>query len=110
MADTHMVHSNEDGNESYQVEAMLSLWNISKAGTLMKHKEQTIDYPVAYQDCCMEHMRLTLSDDKKYISLSCTDGGDHSSGIHFQGWNTKNLKPLSFNSALLANVNKPVHG
>lgn len=39
MGDNHMIHSNKDGSEDYQVECMITLWNISKAGTLMKYKE-----------------------------------------------------------------------
>jgi hypothetical protein len=77
----------------------------------MKYIEQAIDYPqTTYQDCNMDHMRLNLSDDRKYISLSCTDINDHSSDIHFKAWKVKDLKPLILNKKLIQNLNAPVHG
>lgn len=104
-----MIH--ENGDESgYKVEAMISLWNISKAGTLMKYKEQRINYPYAYQDCLMEHMRLNLSDDKKYVCLTTSDAKDHSSKINFCAWTAKSLKPLILKKKLVENLNTPIHG
>ena len=55
-------------------------------------------------------MRLALSDDKRYISLACSDVSDHSSPIHFMAWDSKKLKPLEMNPRLLENVNAPVEG
>ena len=50
MVGSHLIHKNANGSEDYQVEALISLWHISKKGTLLKYKERTINYPVAYQD------------------------------------------------------------
>ena len=72
--------------------------------------EKSIDYPTNYQDSHMDHMRLNLSNDKKYISLACTDKKNESADIHFVSWRSDNLKTLTLNPTLLANLNKPVHG
>ena len=72
--------------------------------------EKTINYPVAYQDSNIDHMRLMLSDDKEYFSLACTDAKDQRSEIYFQAWRTDNLHRLKLNPLLQANLNAPVHG
>jgi hypothetical protein len=76
----------------------------------MKYKEQEFTYPITHQDSKMDHMRLALSDDKKYISLSCSDVCDHSSPTHFLAWNSNSLKPLKLNQRLLKNLNANVEG
>tara|TARA_B110000285_G_scaffold234330_1_gene310888 strand:+ start:568 stop:855 length:288 start_codon:yes stop_codon:yes gene_type:complete len=58
----------------------------------------------------MDHMRLNLSDDRKYVCLSCTDAKDKKSDIHFAAWRSNDLKPLILNKTLVENLNKPVHG
>ena len=57
----------------------------------MKFKELSINYPFAYQDSTMDHMRLNLSDDKKFFCLSCRDAKDKNSEIHFMAYRCENL-------------------
>ena len=54
-------------------------------------------------------MKLNLSDDLRYICLSCTENKPGSE-IHFKAWNAKSLKPLVLNQDLLDNLNTPVEG
>ena len=92
----HVTHDGGNDNMEYRVEPMICLWNISKQGNLMKIKEQKFSYPINYQKSNMDNMKMNLSDDLRYICISCMENKPGSE-IHFKAWNVKSLKPVILN-------------
>lgn len=59
----------EDGDDAV-VEGIISLWNINANGQITKDKEISFEYDTAFQPSEENKMRLTLSHDRKIVSLT----------------------------------------
>ena len=58
-----------DPNGDAKVEALLAGWEIGPSGQLVKQKEVRFKYNRPYLQSHHTHMRLQLSQDKKYVLL-----------------------------------------
>ena len=95
------------------VEGMISLWNINKKGYLMKKKQVSFNHDFEFQQSnqdSVDKIRLKLSTDKKMVSLAVTGSEDrkHPSfgKLQILGWNSSNLKAVTFHESLTKNVTK----
>ena len=77
------------------VEGILSLWKISSQGQIQKDKEISFEYNMAFKDTKDGKMMLTLSHDKKIITLGMQND-DYSQGLTLLAWNSKTLKSVPF--------------
>jgi hypothetical protein len=58
----------ENGKDAV-VEGIISLWKISPKGQLIKHKQKSFHYDQNFIPTSDQKMKLTLSHDKKIITL-----------------------------------------
>lgn len=94
----------EDGNDAV-VEGIISLWNITSNGYITKEKEVSFEYDMLFQRSEENKMRLTLSHDRKIVSLAMQSNNKNHPGVKILAWKTRNLKQIMLPSKFLKNIN-----
>ena len=84
--DGHLMRVGGTGDDSVMAEALISLWTYSKQGQLKKLIERSFSYGDTYIPTKGQQMRLTLSNDQRFVTLPVVTQTEEGQAIQLKAW------------------------
>lgn len=87
----YLEEKDDTGTEhNTMVEALISVWQVTKQGQMRKIKQTSFEYQPEYIPTNDKNMRLQLSHDSRYVSLGIIKNNK----LTMMAWSTITLEPL----------------